>query len=349
MKKMMKLNQNSTGEYSFEEIVSFYSNYLNKAVSIQFEMLKKMDQHTIHIDKEDVFQYALIGLNKAYNNYNYYYKSDNPDDKYDEQDHMGFFPYMDRMVKGEIKRYCRDELKLRRKDYNMHEIKMSSLNAPVVSNNNGDDKEMFYSDIIEDNFDGFNELLDTLEIESILDLVDTKERDLIYDRFFNDMTQVELAKKYKVTQVQISRNLTKILKKIKERIEMKKKNANKRAVNRINPMELAQESKTKTIMPEIKNTDLEPKVHITMPELKPELEITQTPTIVVENNALSGLRVKNMEIEFDCFSASFNNKGLVMDLYDYDEEELNVLTIEDLERFKSDIDKAINLLKMFKS
>lgn len=402
MKKMIKLNQKETAEFSFEEIVEKYQNYLNNTVWGYFSTLKKLEQHTSHLDKEDLYQQALIALYKAYNNYDYDYKHNNPNDNYDETDKMGFYPYMDKMVKGEMSRLYRDELKLRRKDYNIHEINLNSFDTPICKNS--DDKDMFLSDIIADEDDNYASLLDSMEVFKLFKFLSIEEKEIMHDRYFNDLTQLELARKYKVSQAQISRTIRKSIKKIqsgeiKEKEDMAKRSKvdysevkkmlydnardtisyhdlisdvakrfkikdttmvsnlyrlygadviseikNKckadasRMVNRINPQDLLQSDNE--VMPSI--------APIETPKYPNNIDLSNT--IIKQdpvNNALNGLRIKSLEVEFDSFIGDFKEDTMVMDLYCYDEEDLNRLTIEDLEKFKSDIDKAINLLKMF--
>lgn len=61
--------------------------------------------------------------------------------------------------------------------------------------------------------------------ESILDLknellkLSSEERGLIIDRYFEEMTQLEASKKHGLSQAQVSRQETKILKKLRKRLE----------------------------------------------------------------------------------------------------------------------------------
>ena len=51
-----------------------------------------------------------------------------------------------------------------------------------------------------------------------LDNLTEMEKELIYDRYFNDLTQSEVSKKLSMSQVQVSRNEAKILKKLRDRL-----------------------------------------------------------------------------------------------------------------------------------
>lgn len=52
------------------------------------------------------------------------------------------------------------------------------------------------------------------ELENLTDI----EKKLIYDRYFNDLTQSEISKKLSMSQVQVSRSEAKILKKLRDRL-----------------------------------------------------------------------------------------------------------------------------------
>ena len=47
----------------------------------------------------------------------------------------------------------------------------------------------------------------------------SEERGLIIDRYFEEMTQLEASKKHGLSQAQVSRQETKILKKLRKRLE----------------------------------------------------------------------------------------------------------------------------------
>ena len=62
-------------------------------------------------------------------------------------------------------------------------------------------------------------LLNRLFLEEILKDLDARERRLIYMRYFQDMTQTEIAKIMEISQVQVSRMEKRILKRLQEKAE----------------------------------------------------------------------------------------------------------------------------------
>ena len=72
---------------------------------------------------------------------------------------------------------------------------------------------------IDASFDQFKSYDDTsaevLDLRNEISKLDEYEKKLIVDRYFNEMTQSEISKELGISQVQVSRNETKILKKLK--------------------------------------------------------------------------------------------------------------------------------------
>ncbi len=59
-------------------------------------------------------------------------------------------------------------------------------------------------------------LLDKVLLEELLGRLEAEERKLIYMRYFQDMTQTEIARQLHISQVQVSRMEKRILKKLKK-------------------------------------------------------------------------------------------------------------------------------------
>lgn len=57
-----------------------------------------------------------------------------------------------------------------------------------------------------------------LDLQNALANLPDEEKDLIYDRYFNDLTQIEVSKKQNTSQVQVCRHEAKILKKLREEL-----------------------------------------------------------------------------------------------------------------------------------
>ena len=68
---------------------------------------------------------------------------------------------------------------------------------------------------MEDKKDSVNELVNHVFLCSMLEQLEPEERELICMRYFEEMTQQQIAERMKKTQVQISRMEKKILKKMR--------------------------------------------------------------------------------------------------------------------------------------
>lgn len=198
------------------------------------------------VDMEDLFQIGCIGLLKAV-------------DKFDLSYQVKFSTYAVPMIAGEMKRFLRDDgmIKVSRslkeiayKAYTMKETLEKQLGREptlreialelgimeeelVEAIDAGAQVESLHQTIYQS--DGTDiELLDKLkeegDQEKVLDRMllkealgrlEGKERELIYCRYFQDMTQNAIAEKMGMTQVQVSRMEKKILKNM--RIFLKEK------------------------------------------------------------------------------------------------------------------------------
>ena len=187
-------------------------------------------------EMEDLIQIGSIGLLKAI-------------DK--------FATYAVPMIAGEIKRFLRDDgmIKVSRslkemavkvcmtrekleKDYGREptleevseeigatreEIVMAMESASEVESLHktiyqGDGNAISLMDGIKEEKDASEELLDHMLLNSLLGTLEEKERDLLRLRYFEDLTQVQVAKQLDMTQVQVSRMEKKILGKLRERL-----------------------------------------------------------------------------------------------------------------------------------
>ena len=64
-----------------------------------------------------------------------------------------------------------------------------------------------------------NDMIDTILLKELLQKLDPKERQLIMLRFYSDKTQMEIAELLGVSQVQVSRLITKTIQKLKKAVE----------------------------------------------------------------------------------------------------------------------------------
>lgn len=188
-------------------------------------------------EMEDLFQIGTIGLIKAI-------------DKFDMEYGVQFSTYAVPLIMGEIKRFLRDDglvkvsrtlkengYKIRQAEEKISYIKgrnatleelaeatgftreeivlameanteVESIYKPVYQS---DGNEIYLVDQIADKENEKEKLLNHIMITKLLDELDEKERELITLRYFQDKTQVEVAKKLGVSQVQVSRLEKKIL------------------------------------------------------------------------------------------------------------------------------------------
>lgn len=195
-------------------------------------------------DTEDLFQIGNIGLMKAI-------------DKFDISYEVCFSTYAVPMIAGEIKRFLRDDgmIKVSRtlkeaagkiraarerlETINGHEPTLKEISAEInmseeeivlaiesgaevesiykqVSQNDG--KEMYLIDKLPADDDESERITNLIALRDQLDKLNDRERAIIKLRYFEEKTQMEVAKVYGVSQVQVSRLEKAILKKLREQL-----------------------------------------------------------------------------------------------------------------------------------
>ena len=194
------------------------------------------------IEMEDLVQIGSIGLIKAV-------------DKFDTGFEVQFSTYVVPMIAGEIKRFLRDDGMIKvsrslkenaRKVFSARErlekclgrepcmqelsaetglsgeeIVMAMESAAEVDSiyktvYQGDGTDLQLVDRLPEKEDRHEKLLNRIFLEEILEKLEGEEKRLIVFRYFQDMTQTEVAKKMGMSQVQISRMEKRILKKLRE-------------------------------------------------------------------------------------------------------------------------------------
>lgn len=197
------------------------------------------------VEAEDLFQIGSIGLLKAV-------------DKFDTEFQVQFSTYAVPMIAGEIRRFLRDdgmlkvsrslkenyykamksreqlELRLGREPtvselagelcMDMEELVMTlearteveSLHKTIYQ---GEGTEISLMDKLPEKEDQQEALLNRLFLKEILDELNETERQLIRMRYFQDMTQTEIAGKLGVSQVQVSRMEKRILLRLRGKLE----------------------------------------------------------------------------------------------------------------------------------
>lgn len=179
---------------------------------------QKFEMHMSHIDKEDLKQIADIAIFKTYNRYNHEFAKDK-----NEKNCIGFYPLLEKTIRGEMLRFIRDTLKVRRKDYNLHEIAVTSSDMPL-SNQKGDG-EIFLKDIIEDenSSNDFKTLEFKLEIEEYMNNLTDIEKSIVHNRFYENLTQKQISEKCNMSQAHVSRIIKKAIEKMKFASTIKRK------------------------------------------------------------------------------------------------------------------------------
>ncbi len=193
-------------------------------------------------EQEDLVQIGSIGLLKAIDNF---------DTSFD----VRFSTYAVPMITGEIRRFLRDDgivkvsrilkeaaakafrarealEKQRGVEPTMEEIaqetgisaeelvlamdavcEVESLSQTVYS---GDGTPVLLGDRIPDRTDRNEALLNRMLLAQLLELLSEEEQEVIRLRYFEEQTQVQVAKRLGMTQVQVSRAEKRILKKLRE-------------------------------------------------------------------------------------------------------------------------------------
>ena len=189
-------------------------------------------------EKEDLNQIAIIGLIKAVNNFDFSYN-------------VNFSTYAVPIILGEIKKYFRDsslvkvsrnikdlyyQIEHEKKNYfNQHNkditldelektlgvdkydllIAMESSSIPISLEKEYKCKDSTYTleDTLSDNKN--NNFIDLLTLNDSLKHLNNKEKLLIKLRYYNDLSQREVAEKFNVSQVQISRLEKQIIEKLR--------------------------------------------------------------------------------------------------------------------------------------
>lgn len=196
-------------------------------------------------DAEDLFQIGAIGLMKAI-------------DKFDLAYDVKFSTYAVPMISGEIKRFLRDDgiVKVSRtlkengwkvrqaaeqiyhergRDATLEEIAeatgiarediVMAMEANVEVESiyksvyQSDGNEIYLVDKLPEKKDDNEKLLNHMLLEQLIGELGEEERTLIRLRYFQDKTQVEVAKNLGISQVQVSRMEKKILVRMREKLQ----------------------------------------------------------------------------------------------------------------------------------
>ena len=229
------LRKAQKGDSAAQEILVVRNTALVKSI------VKKFLNRGVEFD--DLMQIGSLGLIKAIKGY---------DPSFD----VRFSTYAVPMIAGEIKRFLRDDgiikvsRSLREKSFEIFSIKermkvelkreptidelakslqmtpedivfaMEAVRNPVSIYEPAFDDENSKTLLI-DTMSGHddNAMIDSILLKEMIQKLDPKERQLIMLRFYSDKTQMEIAEVLGVSQVQVSRLITKTINKLKKSVE----------------------------------------------------------------------------------------------------------------------------------
>ena len=211
-------------------------NY-EKVLKDNEKLIWKIASHFYGVDKDDLFQAGIVGLLKALKNY-----KNNGLTKFSTYAHDYIFGEMYVLANNKNIKISRDILNLYKKiestryilaqklnkipsnlelseflglpldDINMA---LNSANIIMSLDSKIDDEKSIYESI------GTKEDFDTkILINDSLAVLNDSERNIIRSRYFDDLTQSEVAKKLNMTQVMVSRYEKKGINKMREYLTM---------------------------------------------------------------------------------------------------------------------------------
>ena len=216
-----------------------------KLITVNSPLIKSVIKRYLNkgIEYDDLFQLGALGFVKAIKNY-------------DSSFNVKFTTYAVPMIAGEIKRFLRDDgtVKVSRSikhqsiqiknfivEYNQRHgtnptldqisqkfnMDKSDIVFAMEANTNPlslndkfeDDNSCTLMDKISDDFSP-EKYIDKLAIRELIENLSAREKQVIIMRYYMDKTQSEIAKALGVSQVQVSRIENKVLKEMKENINI---------------------------------------------------------------------------------------------------------------------------------
>ncbi len=216
-----------------------------KLITVNSPLIKSVIKRYLNkgIEYDDLYQLGALGFVKAIKNYDSTYN-------------VKFTTYAVPMIAGEIKRFLRDDgtVKVSRSikhlsiqiknfivEYNQEHNKNPTLDeiskkfnmdktdivfameantTPLSLNDKFEDEES--CTLMDKISDGFTveKYIDKLTIRELIENLSAREKQVIIMRYYMDKTQSEIAKALGVSQVQVSRIENKVLKEMKENINI---------------------------------------------------------------------------------------------------------------------------------
>lgn len=192
-----------------------------------------------YFDKDDLFQAGMMGLLKAYKNFN-------------EQAGVKFSTYAFSSIYGEVKKYVREDknIKISREYMKLNQsiekarefLSQRLMRTPTITELSlfleMDEQQIADVETAnefvrsldfeteEEEMDLYNKIAceekaynaDIQDLKTEIDNLSDEEKQLIEERYYHDLTQSETSEKLGMSQVQVSRKETKILTKLKQRL-----------------------------------------------------------------------------------------------------------------------------------
>lgn len=212
-------------------------NY-EKVVKDNEKMIWKIASHFYGVDKDDLFQAGIVGLLKALQNY-----KSNGVTKFSTYAHDYIFGEMYLLANNKNIKISKDILRLYKKIEStryilaqklnkipsnlelseflgmaLEDINMAINSANIIMSldSKEDDEKSLYESIRAKEED-----LDTrILLNDSMEVLNEEEKDIIKSRYFEDLTQSEVARKLNMTQVMVSRYEKKGINKIREYLTM---------------------------------------------------------------------------------------------------------------------------------
>lgn len=215
-----------------------------KLISFNAPLIKSIVKRYLNkgIEYDDLYQLGAMGFVKAINNFN-------------TEFNVKFTTYAVPMIAGEIKRFLRDDgsIKVSRSikhtwikiknyvnDYQQEHGKTPSIenissaleiskndlilameasSVPLSLNEASGEDDLSLIDKVSDNF-SVDKFFDKLTMREMINNLSAREKQIIIMRYYLDKTQAEIAKELGVSQVQVSRIENKVLKDLREGIDI---------------------------------------------------------------------------------------------------------------------------------
>jgi RNA polymerase sporulation-specific sigma factor len=168
---------------------------INQNIGLIWSIVKKFIGRGY--ETEDLYQIACIGFIKATKRFDKKYK-------------VKFSTYAVPYIFGEIKKFIRDDglIKISR---SIKELGFKVFTESI-------DEEV-YEKKVSDGFDEQTKIIDKITIEELIKTLNTRDKQIINLRFYNEKTQIQVAKILGISQVQVSRIEKRILRDFKEKLK----------------------------------------------------------------------------------------------------------------------------------